>query len=126
MSFIHLHTHSEYSLLDGAARVPDLVERAVALGMPALAVTDHGAMYGVLDFYRAAKDAGVKPILGCEIYFTPGSRKERSSKPRNHHLLLLAKDEKGYRNLRRNSVVRSRHSAPSWGSRSSPPTTSIT
>ena len=101
MSFVHLHTHSEYSLLDGVAPVSRLVKRAVELDMPALAVTDHGAMYGAVEFYHTAKDAGIRPILGCEIYFTLGARRERSGKPRNHHLLLLAKDEDGYRNLMR-------------------------
>ena len=99
MSFVHLHTHSEYSLLDGAARVRDLVDRAVELDMPALAVTDHGAMYGAVEFYRAAKKAGIRPIIGCEIYFTLGSRLAREGKPTLYHLLLLAKDQLGYRNL---------------------------
>ena len=71
MSFVHLHTHTEYSLLDGAARVEELVERAKEFEMPALAITDHGYMYGAVDFYRAATKAGIKPIIGCEVYFTP-------------------------------------------------------
>ncbi len=71
MSFVHLHTHSEYSLLDGAARIKDLVARAVEYDMGSLAVTDHGYMYGAVDFYRQATKAGVKPIIGCEVYFTP-------------------------------------------------------
>ena len=99
MSFVHLHTHSEYSLLDGAARVKDLVSNAKALDMPALAITDHGAMYGAVEFYRAATKAGIKPIIGCEIYFTPGSRHTREGKPDLYHLLLLAKNNIGYRNL---------------------------
>ncbi|MDY0087565.1 MAG: PHP domain-containing protein, partial [Coriobacteriia bacterium] len=99
MSFVHLHTHSEYSLLDGAARVKDLVSSASALGMPALAITDHGAMYGAIEFYRAATKADIKPIIGCEIYFTTGSRRSREGKPNLYHLLLLAKNEIGYRNL---------------------------
>ncbi len=99
MSFVHLHTHSEYSLLDGAARVRDLVSRACELQMPALAVTDHGAMYGAVEFYREARKAGIKPIIGCEIYFTAGSRLAREGKPDLYHLLLLAKDATGYRNL---------------------------
>ncbi len=97
--FVHLHVHSEYSLLDGAARVGDLAAEAARLGMPALAVTDHGAMYGSAGFYKKAKAAGVKPIIGCEAYFTPGSRKERGGKTALYHLLLLAKDRKGYQNL---------------------------
>jgi DNA polymerase-3 subunit alpha len=99
VSFVHLHTHSEYSLLDGAARVKDLVAKAAGLGMPALAITDHGAMYGAVEFYRAAKKAGIRPIIGCEIYFTKGSRHTREGKPDLYHLLLLAKNETGYRNL---------------------------
>lgn len=99
MSFVHLHTHTEYSLLDGAARVGGLVERAKQLDMPALAITDHGYMYGAIDFYKAATKAGIKPILGCEVYFTPDSRTLREGKPNLYHLLLLAKNNEGYRNL---------------------------
>ncbi len=103
MSFVHLHTHSEYSLLDGAARVKDLVMRAVELNMPALALTDHGYMYGAVDFYKACADpkvgAGrVKPIIGCEVYFTP-ERVLSGGKRDFYHLLLLAKSDLGYRNL---------------------------
>jgi DNA polymerase III subunit alpha len=97
--FVHLHTHSEYSLLDGAARVKDLVKRAVELEMPALAITDHGSMFGAVEFYKSAKKAGIKPIVGCEVYFTPKPRTEREGKPALYHLLLLAKDLTGYRNL---------------------------
>jgi hypothetical protein len=86
--FVHLHTHSEYSLLDGAARVKDLVARAVELEMPALAITDHGAMFGAVEFYKAAKKAGIKPVVGCEVYFTPDSRTVREGKPQLYHLLL--------------------------------------
>ncbi len=99
MSFVHLHTHTEYSLLDGAARVSDLVQRAVEFEMPALAITDHGYMYGAVDFYKTAKAAGIKPIIGCEVYFVPHSRLNRDTKPDLYHLLLLAKDNVGYRNL---------------------------
>ena len=99
MSFVHLHTHSEYSLLDGAARVDDLVARARELEMPALAITDHGVMFGAAEFYRKAVKAGVKPIIGCEVYFTPDSRLDKSRKPDLYHLLLLAKNMTGYRNL---------------------------
>lgn len=97
--FVHLHTHSEYSLLDGHARISRLVERAIDLGQDSLALTDHGAMYGAVEFYRAATKRGVKPIIGCEAYFTPDSRTQRDSKPNLYHLLLLAKNEMGYRNL---------------------------
>ncbi|HET6497813.1 MAG TPA: DNA polymerase III subunit alpha [Coriobacteriia bacterium] len=99
MPFVHLHTHSEYSLLDGAARVAKLVDAAVALEMPALALTDHGVMCGAIDFYRRAVDKAIRPIIGCEIYFTTGSRLDRGSKPDLYHLLLLAKNNAGYRNL---------------------------
>lgn len=99
--FVHLHTHSEYSLLDGACRIDDLVARAVEFGMPALAITDHGVMYGNISFYDAARAAGIKPILGCEVYVAPRSRFDRD--PRldkdQYHLVLLARSEKGYRNL---------------------------
>ncbi len=100
MSFVHLHTHTEYSLLDGAARVKEVIARAVEYEMPALAITDHGNMYGAVDFYRQATEAGIKPIVGCEVYFTPNSRLKRGGKPELYHLLLLAKNNEGYRNLR--------------------------
>ena len=96
--FVHLHTHSEYSLLDGAARVDDLVKRAVELEMPAMALTDHGYMYGAVEFQRAAVKAGIKPIIGCEVYFTP-ERQLTGGKPTLYHLLLLARNATGYRNL---------------------------
>jgi len=99
VSFVHLHTHSEYSLLDGAAKIERLVSRAKELEMPALALTDHGNMFGAVEFYHAARDAGIKPILGCEVYFTPTSRLARGGKPNLYHLLLLAKNIEGYRNL---------------------------
>ncbi len=101
--FIHLHTHSEYSLLDGAARIKDLVNRAKELGMPALALTDHGVMYGIIDFYEAAKKAGIKPIIGCEVYVAPNSRFEKTFRKDNDffHLVLLAENNEGYRNLMR-------------------------
>lgn len=79
-SFVHLHTHSEYSLLDGAARIMELVEQAAAYGMKALALTDHGVMYGAIPFYKACQARGIKPIIGCEVYLTAGSRKERGSR----------------------------------------------
>ncbi|MBN2247781.1 MAG: DNA polymerase III subunit alpha [Coriobacteriia bacterium] len=97
--FVHLHTHSEYSLLDGHARISRLVKRAAEVGQDAIALTDHGAMYGAVEFYRSATAAGIKPIIGCETYFTPESRTKREGKPQLYHLLLLAKNEVGYRNL---------------------------
>jgi DNA polymerase-3 subunit alpha len=99
VSFVHLHTHSEYSMLDGAARVKALVQQAVNFEMPALAITDHGYMYGAVDFYKKATAAGIKPIIGCEVYFTPDTRGKREGKPNLYHLLLLAKNNEGYRNL---------------------------
>ncbi|MDP4097890.1 DNA polymerase III subunit alpha [Paenibacillus sp. P96] len=100
-SFVHLHVHSEYSLLDGAARTLDLVKQAAANGMEALALTDHGVMYGIIPFYKACMEHGVKPIIGCEAYLTAGSRKERGSRKDQpiYHLILLAKNMAGYRNL---------------------------
>jgi len=101
--FVHLHLHTEYSLLDGACRLDRLVDKAHELKFPALAITDHGAMHGVIDFYQAAREKGIKPIIGCEVYVAPGSRLEKktSSGGRDvyHHLLLLAKDAAGYKNL---------------------------
>jgi DNA polymerase-3 subunit alpha len=98
--FAHLHVHTEYSLLDGMCRIPQLIARTKELGMDSLAITDHGAMYGVIDFYVAAKEAGIKPIIGCEIYVAPTDRHSRESAHKTpHHLTLLAKNENGYRNL---------------------------
>ena len=97
--FVHLHVHSQFSFMDGAAPLDGLVGRAAELEMPALALTDHGNMYGAVEFYREAHKQGVKPVLGCEVYFTPGSRLTRDGKPNLYHLLLLAKDIEGYRNL---------------------------
>ncbi|BCG58479.1 DNA polymerase III subunit alpha [Paenibacillus sp. URB8-2] len=101
--FVHLHVHSEYSLLDGAARIADLVRRAGEHGMKSLALTDHGVMYGAIPFYKACKERGIKPIIGCETYLTAGSRRERGSRKDQpiYHLILLAKNEEGYRNLMR-------------------------
>lgn len=98
LEFTHLHVHTEFSLLDGSAKIKDLVKRAKDLGMKSVAITDHGAMYGVMEFYKAAKEASIKPILGCEVYVTDGSRfnKENSS---YYHLILLAENNKGYNNL---------------------------
>ena len=100
-NFVHLHIHSEYSLLDGANRIKDLPVRAKELGMDAIALTDHGVMYGAIDFYKACKKEGIKPIIGCEVYVAPRSRFDKEPNIDNHyyHLILLAKNQKGYQNL---------------------------
>ena len=100
-SFTHLHVHTQYSLLDGAARIPDLVARAKSMGQTSLAITDHGVMYGVVDFYRACKKEGIKPIIGMETYVAPRSMRDREgSQDREYaHLILLCKNETGYKNL---------------------------
>jgi len=98
--FTHLHVHTEYSLLDGMCRIPQLVARARELGMDSLAITDHGVMYGAIEFYLAAKEAGIKPIIGCEVYVAQDSRLSRNAGDKNsRHLILLAKNQTGYRNL---------------------------
>ena len=98
--FTHLHNHTEYSMLDGISRIPDLVDRSVELGMSALAITDHGSLYGAVDFYSECKDRGIKPIIGCETYVAHESRLDRGAAERSpHHLVLLARDNQGYRNL---------------------------
>jgi DNA polymerase-3 subunit alpha len=101
--FVHLHVHSEYSLLDGLSSCRELADQAVALGMPALALTDHGAMYGAVAFYKACRDAGVKPIIGMETYVAPRGRQDRDAQldRRPYHLILLAQDDTGYHNLMR-------------------------
>ena len=101
MSFVHLHVHTEYSLLDGACRINDLVSRAAELGQEAVAITDHGVMYGVIDFYKAAKAAGIKPIIGCEVYVAPRSMTDRVHGIDNeaYHLVLLCENMEGYSNL---------------------------
>ena len=102
MSFTHLHVHTEYSLLDGSSKIKEITKRAAELGMDSLAITDHGVMYGVIDFYRAAKDAGIKPILGCEVYVAPGSRFDKEAgtgEDKYNHLVLLAENNTGYQNL---------------------------
>ncbi len=101
-SFVHLHVHSEYSLLDGAIKLPELFSKVKECGMPAVALTDHGNMFGAIDFYTKAKKAGVKAIIGCEIYYTSGSRHEKTSnsgEQRAYHLVLLCKNLTGYKNL---------------------------
>ena len=102
-SFIHLHVHTEYSILDGVLRISDLVEAAYNFNMPAVAITDHGNIFGAIEFFKAARSKGLKPILGCEVYVAPKSRLEKKpgngDEGGNYHLILLVKDEKGYRNL---------------------------
>jgi DNA polymerase-3 subunit alpha len=101
--FVHLHLHTEYSLLDGACRLDRLMDKAHELKFPALAITDHGVLYGAIDFYQAAREKGIKPIIGCEVYVAPGSRLEKKTTSGGrdvyHHLLLLARDATGYKNL---------------------------
>ena len=102
MAFTHLHVHTEYSLLDGSNKIKEYVARVKALGMDSAAITDHGVMYGVIDFYRAAKEAGIKPILGCEVYVAPNSRFDKEltgGEDRYYHLVLLAENNVGYDNL---------------------------
>ena len=103
MSFVHLHVHTEYSLLDGSNKIKECVARVKELGMDSVAITDHGVMYGVIDFYRAAKVAGIRPILGCEVYVAPGSRFDKEAgagkDDRYYHLVLLAENDLGYHNL---------------------------
>ena len=97
--FVHLHTHTEYSLLDGAVRCEEAARTAAAMGMPAVAMTDHGVMYGAVEFYECCIKAGVKPILGCEVYVEPDGHRSREKKGKNHHLILLAENQEGYNNL---------------------------
>ncbi len=101
MAFVHLHNHTEYSLLDGACRIPKLVQRVKELGQTAVAITDHGNMYGVIDFYRACKAEGIHPVIGCEVYVAPRTRFDRIHEldSQARHLILLCKNEEGYRNL---------------------------
>lgn len=102
MAFTHLHVHTEYSLLDGSSKIGEITARAKELGMDSMAITDHGVMYGVIDFYKAARAAGIKPILGCEVYVAPGSRFDKESgagEDRYYHLILLAENNTGYSNL---------------------------
>ena len=101
MDFVHLHLHTEYSLLDGACRIRELFSAVKDMGQTAVAITDHGVMYGAVDFYKAAKKVGIKPIIGCEVYVAPTSRfdKERTTGAKYNHLILLCKNETGYKNL---------------------------
>ena len=102
MPFTHLHTHTESSLLDGSNKIKEYVARVKELGMTAAAITDHGAMFGVIDFYKEARAQGVKPILGCEVYVAPNSRFDKEvtgGEDRYYHLVLLAENDQGYANL---------------------------
>ena len=107
MSFVHLHVHTQYSLLDGANKIGPLIEHAKKSGMPAIAMTDHGNMFGAVEFFLKARQSGIKPIIGCEAYLAPGKRSDRTQTPRgddfdgggNFHLIMLAASRIGYRNL---------------------------
>ena len=103
--FTHLHVHTVYSLLDGASKIPELVSKAKELGMDAMAITDHGAMYGVIDFYKECTKQGIKPILGMEAYVAPRSLYDREGVREYAHLILLAKNERGYKNLMKLSSI---------------------
>ena len=101
--FVHLHLHSHYSLLDGAIQIPDLAKQVARMGMPAVAITDHGNIFGAVQFHRAAIEEGVRPVIGCEVYVAPGDHRERAPvagrrKPYDH-LVLLAENDAGYGNL---------------------------
>lgn len=98
-SFAHLHSHTEFSLLDGSNRIRDYLDRVKELGMESAAITDHGVMYGVVDFYKYAKEIGIHPVIGCEVYVAPQGRKDRQSSERYYHLVLLAENNTGYKNL---------------------------
>mgnify|MGYP001610246941 FL=1 len=100
--FVHLHVHTQYSLLDGACHIDKLINKAVEFHSPAIAMTDHGNMFGAIEFYTQASQKGIKPIIGCELYIAPGSRLEKNAaqgEDTSFHLLVLARDEEGYRNL---------------------------
>ena len=101
MDFVHLHLHTEFSLLDGACRIKELCSAAKKMGQSAVAVTDHGVMYGAVNFYKEAKKQGIKPIIGCEVYVAPESRfdKEKTANAKYNHLILLCENETGYKNL---------------------------
>lgn len=102
MAFAHLHVHTEYSLLDGSNKIKEYVKRVKELGMDSAAITDHGVMYGVIDFYKACKEEGINPVLGCEIYVAPNSRFDKEltgGEDRYYHLVLLAENNTGYDNL---------------------------
>ena len=126
-SFVHLHLHTQYSLLDGAVRIKDLMKKAKGYGMPAVAMTDHGNMFGAIEFYNAANKEGIKPIIGCEVYLAPGSMKEKkasSAKEAASHFTLLAKNNTGYQNLIKlvTAAARSTTTSPPtrWARRANP------
>src|ERR1043166_5195354 len=104
-SFVHLHLHTEYSLLDGSIRMKELMKKAAELKMPAVAITDHGNLFGAIEFYQEAQRAGVKPIIGCEAYVAPGSHKDRPGSRRDsaYHFTLLAENETDRKSTRLNS-----------------------
>src|SRR5438045_2729751 len=107
-SFVHLHCHTHYSLLDGANRIPELVAHTKSLGMNAIAMTDHGNLYGAIEFYRECKAAGLNPVIGYEAYIAPGKRTERDARRRGdaaYHLTLLAKNLTGFKNLIKMSSI---------------------
>ena len=99
--FVHLHCHSEYSLLDGLCRLKPLAKKVKELGMPAVALTDHGVMFGAMEFYRAAREQGIKPIIGCELYVARRDMRDKDPEAdkRSHHLVVLAENMTGYKNL---------------------------
>ena len=101
MAFTHLHVHTEYSLLDGASRIKDVVKRAKELGMDSLAITDHGVMFGVIDFYKECRKQGIKPVIGCEVYTAARKMTDKDAEKDKHqgHLVLLAKNKEGNKNL---------------------------
>ena len=111
--FVHLHLHTQYSLLDGAIKIKDLSKKATEYGYKAVAITDHGNLFGILDFYKEMKSAGIKPLIGMEAYFTTGSRFDRRGKAsednitdrHNHHLILIAKNDQGLKNLMKLSTL---------------------
>jgi DNA polymerase III subunit alpha len=106
--FVHLHNHSEFSLLDGASKIKDMAKYAVQMEMPAIALTDHGVMYGAFEFYQACNKAGVKPLIGCEMYVATRKRTDRDPKrDGNHHLVAIAKNEIGYKNLMKLATIAS-------------------
>ena len=102
-NFVHLHLHTQYSVLDGAIKIKELVQRAKSEGHRAVAITDHGTMHGAIEFYSAAKAEGLKPLIGCEVYISSGSRHDKTSRtqggPQTHHLTLIAQNNIGYKNL---------------------------
>src|SRR4051812_49806504 len=119
--FVHLHLHSEYSLLDGACRLDKLTDKARELKFPAMALTDHGVLYGAIDFYKAAREKGIKPIIGCEVYVAPGSRLEKKSSSGGgdgyKHFLLVAENENRYKKPIKTATA----SAPQGGYYKTPP-----